>query len=115
MKCGTRVSAKAQSRSSRGVYEAVWRLRWSTRRIRGYGWVWKDGVANVRGDGNEKRVAILDGCALGIEVQVADPLDGHFVICDADVIVFDSELRGSCSGVVTPPSRTTHRVRRRLF
>jgi len=46
-------------------------------------------------------VILKDRVRLGIEEQVADALpDGRFVICDADVIVFDSKLRGGCRGDV---------------
>jgi|SRR6266702_4259711 len=46
-------------------------------------------------------VILKDRARLVIEEQVADALpDGRFVIGDADVIVFDSKLRGGCKGVV---------------
>ncbi len=46
-------------------------------------------------------VILKESARLVMEEQVADALpDGRFVICDAEVIVFDSKLRGGCRGVV---------------
>ena len=88
-----------------GVYEVGWRWRRGARRIRrrrsrrGRGR--EDGVANVRREGDEHGVVILEERArLVIEKQLADAFsDRRFVICDTDVIVFYSKLRGCCRGV----------------
>ncbi len=99
VKCGARVSAKSPA------------PHWaSTRRVGGGGKVF-DGFADADVGGKmasrtyevkgTNTVILKERARLVIEEQVVDALpDGRFVIGDADVIVFDSKLRGGCRGVV---------------